>query len=426
MHRAWVLLAASGLASLTSCEKRTLPPLPPLTVSVTPVIEQSVFENRTWVGLLDGYQNADIRAQVSGYLISQNYKEGSLVKKDTVLFEIDPRPFQAALAQAQADYGKAVAQAQLSEITLGRQTELYKTKVISQQEYDTAYQNAAASTAQAAAAQAAVQSAQINLAYCTIKAPFDGIAGVAQAQIGDLVGPGGTATVLTQMSQVNPIKVNFSITEQEFLVAAPLIQELQNRTASEKQAKISLKLADGTEYPEKGTFDFVNRQIDVSTGSIQIIALFSNDNDLLRPGMFARVTAPVRQIPNALLVPQAAVVELQGNHLISIVGPDNVIQTRPVVIGFTEGQNQVILKGLQAGENVVVEGVEKVRPGMKVNTQPYKAPDPSTQKTEAAPAAATAPAAAPAASTPPTAAPATPPAATPASSQAAPAPNKAE
>jgi len=417
MHRAWVLLAASGLASLTSCEKRTLPPLPPLTVSVTPVIEQSVFENRTWVGLLDGYQNADIRAQVSGYLISQNYKEGSLVKKDAILFEIDPRPFQAALAQAQADYGKAVAQAQLSEITLGRQTELYKTKVISQQEYDTAYQNAAASTAQAAAAQAAVQSAQINLAYCTIKAPFDGIAGVAQAQIGDLVGPGGTATVLTQMSQVNPIKVNFSITEQEFLTAAPLIQELQNRTASEKQARISLKLADGTEYPEKGTFDFVNRQIDVSTGSIQITALFSNDNDLLRPGMFARVTAPVRQIPNALLVPQAAVVELQGNHLISIVGPDNVIQTRPVVIGFTEGQNQVILKGLQAGENVVVEGVEKVRPGMKVNTQPYTAPDPSAPKTEAAPAASTTPATAPAAAAPP---------ATPAPSQAAPAPNKAE
>ena len=424
MHRAWVLLAASGLASLTSCEKRTLPPLPPLTVSVTPVIEQSVFENRTWVGLLDGYQNADIRAQVSGYLISQNYKEGSLVKKDTVLFEIDPRPFQAALAQAQADYGKAVAQAQLSEITLGRQTELYKTKVISQQEYDTAYQNAAASTAQAAAAQAAVQSAQINLAYCTIKAPFDGIAGVAQAQIGDLVGPGGTATVLTQMSQVNPIKVNFSITEQEFLVAAPLIQELQNRTADKKEARISLKLADGTEYPDKGTFDFVNRQIDVSTGSIQITALFSNDNDLLRPGMFARVTAPVKQIPNALLVPQAAVVELQGNHLISIVGPDNVIQTRPVVIGFTEGQNQVILKGLQAGENVVVEGVEKVRPGMKVNTQPYQAPPPPKFEEAQAATSAAAPAAAPAAATPAPAAAASP--AAPAPSQAAPAPNKAE
>lgn len=415
MHRAWVLLAASGLASLVSCQKRTLPPLPPLTVTVAPVIEQSVFENRTWVGLLDGYQNADIRAQVSGYLISQNYKEGSLVKKDTVLFEIDPRPFQAALAQAQADYGKAVAQAQLSEITLGRQTDLYKTKVISQQEYDTAYQNAAASKAQAAAAQAAVQTAEINLAYCTIKAPFDGIAGVAQAQIGDLVGPGGTATVLTQMSQVNPIKVNFSITEQEFLMAAPLIQELQNRTANEKQAKISLKLADGTEYPHKGTFDFVNRQIDVSTGSIQITALFSNDDDLLRPGMFARVTAPVKQIPNALLVPQAAVVELQGNHLISTVGPDNVIQTRPVVPGFNEGQNQVILQGLQAGENVVVEGVEKVRPGMKVNTQPYQAPTPAPPKGEAA--SATTPAASPAAATP---------APTPAPAQAAPAANKAE
>ena len=182
---------------------------------------------RNWVGLLNGYQNADIRAQVTGYLMTQDYKEGSLVKKGEVLFTIDKRPFEAALAQAQADYAKAVANAQLAEITLDRQTQLYRTKVISQQEYDTSYQNTQASIASVAAQQANVQTAKINLNYCTITAPLDGIAGVAQAQIGDLVGPGGTASVLTQMSQVNPIKVNFSITEEEYLGAAALLKRLQ-------------------------------------------------------------------------------------------------------------------------------------------------------------------------------------------------------
>jgi len=379
MKRTLAMAVTLGLAGLASCEKKPEGTPPPLNVTVAPVQQKDVFVMRTWVGLLDGFQNAEIRAQVTGYLTTQNYKEGSVVKKGSVLFTIDQRPFQAALAQAQADYAKAVAQAQLSQITLDRQTQLYKTKVISQQEYDTSYQDTQASLASVAAAQANVQSAQINLAYCTIVAPFDGIAGVAQAQIGDLVGPGGSATVLTQMSQVNPIKVNFSITEQEYLNAYALLQQLQNTPTDQLEGKLTLKLADGSEYSKPGKFDFVNRQVNVSTGTIQITALFPNDDDILRPGLFARVTAPTEELKGALLVPQVALVELQGDYLISVVAQDNTVKTMPVKAGPVQGELQVVTPkipdSLKAGMKVIVGGVEKVRPDMKVN--PTAAPSPS-------------------------------------------------
>jgi RND family efflux transporter MFP subunit len=377
MNRALALCSGLVFGILIGCEKKqAAPPARPLTVTVTPVAQKNVLVMNTWVGLLNGYQNADIRAQVTGYLTSQKYKEGSLVKKGDVLFTIDERPFQAALAQAQADYAKAVAAARLAQITLGRQTQLYETKVISQQEYDTAYQNAQADIAAVAAAQANVQTAQINLNYCTITAPFDGIAGVAQAQIGDLVGPGGTSAVLTQMSQVNPIKVNFSITEEQYLQAYALLKELQATPEEERKSRLELTLADGKVYSEKGSFDFVNRQVNVATGTIQITALFPNDKDLLRPGLFARVTAPVQELKDALVVPQAATVELQGNYLVVLVGPDNTAQPVPVKLGPTEGEMQVVMGPLKVGDKVVVGGVEKVRPGMKVNPEPYEPPKP--------------------------------------------------
>jgi membrane fusion protein (multidrug efflux system) len=328
---------------------------------------------KSWVGLLNGYQNSDIRAQVTGYLMTQDYKEGSLVKKGTTLFTIDKRPFEAALAQAQADYAKAVAAAQLAQITLDRQTQLYQTKVISQQEYDTAYQNAQSGVASVAAAQANVQTAQINLNYCTITAPFDGIAGVAQAQIGDLVGPGGTATVLTQLSQVNPIKANFSITEEEYLQASALLKRLQQST-QQLPERLQLTLADGSIYPRKGRFDFVNRQVNVATGTIQITALFPNDEDVLRPGLFARITAPVEELKDALVVPQAATVELQGRYLVAVLGADNVVNPVIVKLGPTQGQMQVIEGPVKAGDKVVVGGIEKMRPGMRVDPAPYEAP----------------------------------------------------
>jgi membrane fusion protein (multidrug efflux system) len=361
--------------AFVGCEK-SKPELPPLGVTVTPVISQNVLDYQTWVGLLDGFQNSDVRAQVTGYLLTQNYKEGSAVKSGDVLFTIDPRPFEAALAQAQADYAQKVAQAQLGQITLDRQTQLFKTKVISAQEYDVSVTDAQAAVAAAAAAQANVQAAQLNLNYCTITAPFDGVAGKAQAQIGDLVGPGGSATVLTQISQLDPIKVIFSITEREYLEASELLNKLQNQKESDEPGKITITLANGVKYPKPGKFDFVNRQINVATGTIELEALFPNPEGTLRPGLFARVTAPVREIPSALLVPQQSVVELQGNHMVSIVGADNTVATIPVRLGPQDGPNMVVIPvgkvPLKAGDKVIVGGVEKARPGMKVNATPYQ------------------------------------------------------
>ena len=373
MNRALAALSAFGLVGLASCEKKTAPTPPPVLVTVTPVQQKTVADTRTWVGLLDGFQNSEIRAQVTGYLMTQNYKEGSFVNKGTVLFTIDQRPFEAALKQAEADYAKAVAVAQLSQITLERQTQLYKTKVISQQEYDTYYQTAQADIATAAAAQAVVQTAQINLQYCTITAPFDGVTGVAQAQIGDLVGPGGTSSVLTQMSQIDPIKANFSITEQEYLGAADIINQKMASGAPAPDV-IELKLADGSVYPKKGHYDFVNRQVNVATGSIQVTALFPNEGLLLRPGLFARITAPVKELPDALLVPQSSVVEMQGNHFVSVVDAQNIVSTFPVKLGPVQGQLQVVTGKLKAGDNVVVGGAEKVKPGLKVDVKPYEPP----------------------------------------------------
>lgn len=376
--------AALGLvALLVSCEKKAdKGATPPVPVTVTPITQKDVYVSRTWVGLLNGYQNAEIRAQVNGYLLTQNYKEGSLVKKGTILFTIDPRPFEASLAQAQADYAKAVAQATLAKVTLDRQTQLYKTKVISQQEYDTSYQQAQADFAAVAAQQAQVDTAQINLNYCTITAPFDGIVGLAQAQIGDLVGPSGSEAVLTQMSQVNPIKVNFSITEEQYLEAAPLLKKLQDTPSADLESRIQLRLADGKVYPELGKFDFVNRQVTSSTGTIQITALFPNDSDVLRPGLFGRITAPVQMIPDALVVPQAALVELQGKYFVGVLKPDNSVQFVPVKPGPLDGDYQVIEPvvkqfKLAAGDKIVVGGVEKVRGDVKVSASAWEAPSPT-------------------------------------------------
>jgi len=376
-------LAATGLLLavllLAACEKPK-PPVPPVFVTTTPAIQQDVVATGEWVGLLDGFLNTDIQAQVTGYLLTQNYKEGSFVKKGDLLFTIDPRPFQAALAQAQADYARSVAQAQLQQITLQRQAQLYKTKVISQQEYDTSYQDTQAALAAAAASQAQMQAAQVNLDYCTISAPFDGIVGVAQAQIGDLVGPGGKTAVLTQLSQVDPMKMNFSVTEAEYLQAAPLLVDLQAGSMEDRVGKIALKLADGSVYSEMGKFDFVNRQVNPTTGTIQITALFPNPQSVLRPGLFGRVTAPTHAIKGAILVPQAATVEMQGIFFVSILQPDNTVKAVPVKLGPVQGQLQVVQGAVKAGDKIVVGGIEKARPGVKVIAQPYQAPTPAAAK----------------------------------------------
>lgn len=380
MNRSLIQVIAAGAALLlVSCEKPK-PEIPPVVVTFTPAIQKDVVATNEWVGLLDGYQNSNIQAQVTGYLLTQDYKEGSAVKKGDLLFTIDPRPFQAALAQAQADYARSVAQAQLQQITLERQSQLYKTKVISQQEYDVSYQDTQAAIAAAAASQAQMQAAQVNLDYCTIKAAFDGIAGVAQAQIGDLVGPGGSTSVLTQLSQVDPMKMNFSITEAEYLGAAALLASLQEKSQNELQARLKLTLADGSVYPESGKFDFVNRQVNTSTGTIQITALFPNANSVLRPGLFARITAPVQELKNAILVPQAATVELQGKYFVKVLGPDNSVKPVPVKLGPVDGQLQVVQGAVKAGDKVIVGGIEKAAPGAKVTAQLYQPTTPAAAK----------------------------------------------
>jgi RND family efflux transporter MFP subunit len=409
MKRIFALAAIFLSLAWAGCEKKEPAVKPPLNVTVASVVSKDVTVYKTWVGLLTGNKNSEIQAQVTGYLLTQNYKEGNLVKKGDVLFTIDPRPFQAALAQAQADYGKALAQAQLAQITLNRQTELFKTKVISQQEYDTSYQDTQASIAGAAAVQAGVQNAQINLDYCAIHAPFDGIAGLAQAQIGDLVGPGGTATVLTEVSQVNPIKANFSITEQEYLHASDILKTLQDGKPDTAPSRLKLTLADGTIYDQLGHFDFVNRQVNTATGTIQITALFPNDGNVLRPGLFVRVTAPVEDLTDALVVPQVALVELQGNYLAAVVDAGNKIRVARVKRGPVDGPNQVVTGDLKVGDKVVVGGVEKVRPKMTVNPKPYQPPaaPPATAKPGASPVATpqSSPEATPASSTKPPATP---------------------
>jgi RND family efflux transporter MFP subunit len=370
------VVAVLLVAGFPACKKPTPSAPPPPNVQVTPVLKRDVIASQEWVGLLDGFQNANIQAQVTGYLLTQNYKEGSMVKKGETLFTIDQRPFLASLAQAQAEYASAVAKAQLQELTLQKQTQLYQTKVISEQEYQTSYQNTQASIANVAAAQAAVQSAQVNLGYCTVAAPFDGVVGVAQAQIGDLVGPGGRVSILTQTSQIDLMKMNFFITEAEYLQAAKLIDQLDNTPEDKRRGRLYLKLADGSKYPEPGVYDFINRQINTSTGTIQVTALFPNPQALLRPGLFATVSGPVQEISGALLVPQKATVELQGTYFLSFVQADSTVKSLPVKLGPVLGPWQVVTGPFAEGDRVIVEGVEKARPGMKVNATEWKAPPP--------------------------------------------------
>lgn len=376
----------AAILVIAGCKKSPPPEKPPLTVKVTPVVQKDVTEENQWVGLLDGNQNAAIQAQVTGYLLTQNYSEGSMVKKGDVLFTIDPRPFEAALAQAQATYATAIAKAQLQQINLQKQEQLYKTQVISELEYQTAYQNTQAAIANVAATQAAVQSAQVNLDYCTIKAPFDAVAGLAMAQVGDLVGPGGIVSNLTTLSQIDPMKFNFFITESQYLNASELLQSIQALPLEQRKNRLSLQLADGNAYPELGKFFFFNRQVNSSTGAIQITGLFPNPKGLLRPGLFAMVTAPVRELKDALLVPQKSTVELQGSYFVSVVDQENIVKTVPVTLGPVQGPLQVVTGPLKAGQMVIVEGVEKVRPGMKVNALPLapekKNPSPSPKTAE--------------------------------------------
>ena len=372
---------ALGIAvvfSLSGCEKKTVQTAPaPPEVLVTEVVKGNVPTVGEWVGTLDGEENAEIRARVTGYLQKKAYQEGGFVKEGDLLFEIDPRPFEAALAEAKSQLEQAKAIQAATQADFERSQELFNKKVISVQEFENKRQANQANVAKVGALEAALQTAQLNLGFTKITSPFDGIAGLAKAQIGDLVGTGSTSP-LTTVSKIDPIRLYFPISEKEYKGHANALREAMQRPYSERPEAIEMLFADGTVYPKKGRFSFVDRQVDPTTGTILIAASFPNPEHTLRPGQFAKARAVIDKIPGALLVPERALVELQGSYQIGVVGADNKAEIRPIKIGPRFNGQVVVTDGLKEGEKVIVEGMQKVRPGMILTAKPYQEPKAGT------------------------------------------------
>jgi RND family efflux transporter MFP subunit len=355
----------------------------PADVLVTQVEQKDVPIYGEWIGTLDGFTNADVRAQVTGYILRQGYQEGAFVKKGQLLFEIDPRPFQAALdqaegqlAQAQAMLANAQAVQGRTQLDVERYTPLAKEQAASQQDLDNSVQNNLAAKATVATAEAqiktdkaAVETAKINLDFTRLTAPIDGIAGQAQLQVGALVNL--SSGPVTSVSTVDPIKVYFTVGEPQYLAWRKRFPTETTRQAADKNLRLELILADGSTYPLAGTFYFADRQVNVGTGAIRIAGLFPNPGNVLRPGGYGKVRAAVRLQQGALLVPQRAVSELQGGYQVAVVDEQNKVSIRSVKVGDRVGDRWVIAEGLKPGERVVAEGVQKVRPGMSVNPKPF-------------------------------------------------------
>jgi len=433
---ALALLGALIISGRSNNQAQAAPP--PLAVEVVQVEQKDVPIYSEWIGTTDGMVNADIKAQVTGYLLRQNYKEGSLVKKGELLFEIDPRPFQAALEQAngqvaqyqgqleqaisqvtQAEAQVAQANSQLSQsqaqvsqaqanqvktqLDVNKYAPLAEQKAVTQQEYDNAAQTNVAAKAQVEAVQAgvdaaraqlrvanaqigtakaaiatakgqvenaraAVKTAALNLGFTRIISPIDGIAGIAQAQVGNLI---SASSPLTTVSTLDPIKVYFTLSEQEYLRFTKRALIDAHEGASVAQPELELILADGTIYPRKGSFLFADRQVDPKTGAIRMAGVFLNPGNVLRPGQYGRVRAVTSMKEGALLVPQRAVAELQGSYQVAVVGVDNKVSLRPVKVGERVDTMWIIEDGLKPGERVVAEGTQKVRPGAVVNPKVY-------------------------------------------------------
>jgi len=439
-----VIIALIAIASKSNDGVKAAPR--PLDVEVVKVQQEDVPVYSEWIGTTEGLVNADIKGQVTGYLLRQDYKEGSFVKKGELLFEIDPRPFQAVLDQAngqlaqfegqleqansqvvQAEAQVAQANSQLvqtqaqlaqsnanqikTQLDVNKYGPLLEQKAVTQQDYDNAAQanvvakaeveasqarveaaraqlrvaNAQIGTAKAATktangqvenAKATIRTAQLNLSFTRIVSPIDGIAGLAQTQVGDLVQPNNpNSPLLTTVSTVDPIKVYFTISEQQYLAFTKLNLIEARQGASVTQIELELILADGTTYPQKGNFYYADRQVDQKTGAIRIAGLFPNPGNILRPGQFGRVRAVTATKDSALLVPQRAVSQLQGGYQVAVVGNDNKIEIRSIKLGEHSGPMWIVEDGLKPGETVVVEGIQRVRPGVVVNPKPYTKKD---------------------------------------------------
>ncbi len=347
---------------------------PPPEVLVTEVVQKDVPIHSEWIGTTVGYVNAEIRARVQGYLLSRNYTEGAFVRTGDLLFKIDSRPYEAALSTAKGQLGMAEAQLTKTAQDVARYTPLAKEGAISQQELDNAVQANRAARAQVDAQGANVEQAKLNLDWTRITAPIDGIVGLAQAQVGDLIQP---STLMTTVSQLDPIQVNFPISEQEYLKFAKVIEEVSKGGEIKKQRPLELILADGSVFPQPGKVALANRQVDVRTGTITVVSYFPNPGNILRPGQFAKVRAVTDLAKNALLVPQRAVLEQQGQYLVAVVGGDNKVDIHPVKVGERIGADWIVSEGLKPGERVVAEGLQKVRAGSTVNPKPLTASAPA-------------------------------------------------
>jgi RND family efflux transporter MFP subunit len=396
-------LLTIALLATAACSVRTsaASPPPPTEVRVATVEQRDVPIYHEWIGTLDGMVNAAIRAEVSGYLLSQTYTEGSFVQKGQSLFEIDARPFQAALeqaqgqlsqargqvaqaraqlAQAEAQLAQSVASQKRTQLDVDKYTPLVAMQAVTQQDFDNAAQNNVAAKAQIEAskaavetaraqieasnaavesAQAAVEAAKVNTGFTHLASPIDGIAGRAQVQVGNLVSP--SSGVITTVSTLDPIKANFTVGEQEYLTLT--------RDGGNDLAKLQLELilADGGTYPHRGKFSFADRQVDSSTGAIQLTGLFPNPGNRLRPGQYGKVRAAVGTSAGALLIPQRAVTELQGAYQVTVVDDNNTVSIRQVKVGEQIATMWVIADGLKPGERVIAEGAQNARPGTQVN-----------------------------------------------------------
>jgi RND family efflux transporter MFP subunit len=352
-----VLSEACGNKSVSAT-----PGAPP-TVQVVEVAQRDVPVYHEWIATLDGYVNAVIQPQVSGYLVQQNYREGALVHKNEVLFKIDPRPFQAILDQAKAQVAQAEAQLGKTQLDVQRDTPLAREKAIAQSQLDNDIQANLAAKATVQADKAAVEQAEINLEFTNVRSLVNGVAGIATGQVGNLVGP---QTVLTTVSQLDPIKVYFVASEQQYLAFAQRNPTVASREKAERELVLELLLSDGTTYPRKGKFFAADRHVDAQTGAIRLAGLFPNPENVLRPGQYGRVRFISYIRPAALLVPQKAVTELQGMYQVAVVGSDDKVSIRTVQVGERSGPMWIIEQGVKPGERVVVEGVQKVRDGMAV------------------------------------------------------------
>jgi len=357
-----------SLLFLAGCARTSPPPPPPpIPVPVVAATSENVQVTGEWVATLDGYVNAQIQPQASGYLVRQDYAEGSVVQKDQVLFEIDPRPLQAVEDQTRGSLAQAQAQMELAAINVQRDTPLAAAHALAKSTVDTEIKTLEADKANVMTARANVEAAELNVGFTKVRSLIDGVAGLAQLQVGSLV---GTTSVLTSVSQLDPIKVYFFISEQEYLALSTRVGTSGGDLVSSGNViPLTLTLSNGKVYPHKGRIIFVDRSVTAQTGSLKLAASFENPGNLLRPGEFARVTAETDVLRGAILIPQRAVNVLQGLDQVVVITQDNTAHVKTVQLGPQKGQKVVVSSGLNAGDQVVTEGMDKLKDGMKVNPQ---------------------------------------------------------